>query len=455
MNPSGSDLTSTVSVPIELQQPLPVTSLPVNLLPIVPRTEVTMDELPDLTDKLPAEPEHSDKYTDAMEHIIDKILLDTQPPGLKVSDATDSICATPVLVETESVSNAEHVLVTLQVDQQLKTCSVKLSRIDSILTYVPQHNLCATLMHDGKPHTRSRCNPRPPRRGRLPRTASPAVNYKVPDSTSDEEVITRKSRTRLKSKPGVAGPSNERIHSQNNKTVHPRQRLLPIKSDTPVTSSDDDADSEATELYTLDSDQETSTAVKGTKISKSAFRITVKGLRKTKQYRCKYCDKSFDSSKGLTEHHQEKHKIMCCKTCNRDFKNPTTYSRHLKTHSGSSQVCSVCSKAFAYASQLKTHQSVHASKRHKCTRTSCDHSFKNLGDLTRHLKLHDSRVHQCTECDYSHVDIRNLESHHLSHSRISKYICKNCGQGFIFNAQYQRHVNTDKCKYKRSASPEY
>ena len=146
---------------------------------------------------------------------------------------------------------------------------------------------------------------------------------------------------------------------------------------------------------------------------------------------------------------------MYCKSCSRAFNNPTTYSRHLKTHSEKCHVCSDCNKAFAYASQLKTHLSVHAIKRHKCTRTNCNHSFKNLGDLTRHLKLHDATVHQCTDCNYSHVDIRNFESHRLSHSRISKYTCKDCREEFIFNSQYQRHVNKGKCKYKRSASPEY
>ena len=154
MNPSGADLMASESVPIELQQPLPT----------VTQTEVTMEELPDLTDKLAAEPPDklSDKYTDAMEYIIDRKLLDTHSPQLKVPDATDSICATPVLVETQSTPNAEYALVTPQVERQLKMCSVKLTRIDSVLTYVPQHNLCATLMHDGKPHTRSMCKPKPP-----------------------------------------------------------------------------------------------------------------------------------------------------------------------------------------------------------------------------------------------------------------------------------------------------
>ena len=245
------------------------------------------------------------------------------------------------------------------------------------------------------------------------------------------------------------------MHSQNNKTVHPVQRLLPIKSDTPVTSSSNEGDSEATEPYTPISDQELSTPTNGNRRPKGAFKITVKGLKKARHYHCKNCDNSFDSSKKLTGHHQKEHKTLYCTLCNRAFNNPITYSRHLKTHSGKGHVCSDCNKVFAYASQLKTHQSVHVSERHKCTRTNCNSSFKNQGDLTRHLKNHDAKVHQCPDCNYSNVDIRNFESHHLSHSRLTKYTCKYCGKEFIFNTQFQRHVKKQKCKVKRSNSPEY
>ena len=440
MNPDGAVPMVSENVPIELQQPLPT------------QTEPTTEELPDLTDKLDAEP--SDYYTDAMEHIINHKLLDTDPPPpLKMPDATDSIREPTVFVETEANPNAGHVLVIPQVEQQLKTCFVRLTRIDSVLTYVPRRNLCATLMHDRKPHTRSMCKPKPQRRGRRPRIASQPVNYRDPDTTSDDEATNKKSRTKRNIKPGAAGPTSERVNSQNNRTVYPSQRLLQIKSNTPVTSSADEETSDATELYTPESDQELSS--KGTKKPKGAFKITVKGLKKVRYYNCKYCKKSFDSSKGLTVHHQKEHKKLYCKLCKQAFNNPTTYSRHLKTHSGKGHVCSDCNKVFAYASQLKTHLSVHLSKRHKCTRTNCKRSFKNLGDLTRHLKLHDAKVHQCTDCSYSHVDIPNFESHCRSHSRISKYICKRCGKEFIFNVQYQRHVKKEKCKYKRSTSPDY
>ena len=227
---------------------------------------------------------------------------------------------------------------------------------------------------------------------------------------------------------------------------------MPIKSDTPATSSSDKDDSDATDIYTPDSENEHRDAPKG---AKGAFKITVKSLKKAKYYNCKYCDSSYDSSRKLTEHHQKHHKILYCKKCNRAFNNPTTYSRHLKGHSSKGQICSVCGKAFAYESQLKMHQSVHSNVRHKCTYVLCTSSFKNIGDLTRHLKLHNAKEHQCPDCTYSNADLRNFESHRLSHSRITKYTCNVCNKEFIYNAQYQRHVKEQKCKVKRSASPDY
>ena len=276
------------------------------------------------------------------------------------------------------------------------------------------------------------------------------MNYKELDTTSEEEVSRKQPTVKPHAKPGATGPSDDRISSQNNKTVYPTQRLLPIKPDTPITSlSDKDNSDAATEPYEPDVKEEKTEAPKG------AFQITVKSLKNTKKYRCKYCDKWFDRSRNLTDHHQKCHKIMYCKECNRAFNNSTTYSRHLKGHSSKGQICAICGKAFAYESQLKTHQSVHSTIRHKCTYKSCTHDFRNIRDLTRHLKQHSSEKHQCPDCEYSNADIRNFESHRLKHSRIAKFSCDVCQQEFIYNTQYQRHITEKKCRVKRTASSEY
>ena len=423
MNAQETDTQETGDETLELQEPI----VTYNALPNVE----SVPELMDLTSMLgPHQNEFiNNGFSDAMEHIVGRVLVSTAPTSLNVPDAVDSMCAQSVLVETATERNSEYVLVNPKIEQ-IKHCSIKLMRIDSVLSYIPEQNLCQALMHAGRPHTCSMCTPKPPKRGRSQKAHRKTVNYKEPDTTSEEEVSRKQPSVKPRKKPGASGPSDDRINSQNNKTVHPTQRLLSIKLDTPITSlSDKDNSDAATEPYEPTDEDEMPDAPKG------AFKITVKSLKKTKKYYCKYCDKCFDSSKNLTDHHQKCHKILYCKKCNRAFNNPTTYSHHLKGHSSKGQICAICGKSFAYESQLKTHQSVHSNVP-KCTYQSCTRDFKNIGDLTRHLKQHNSEKHQCPDCNYSNADARNFESHRLKHSRITKYSCDVCHQEFIYNTQY-------------------
>ena len=349
-----------------------------------------------------------------------------------------------VLVETEK----NYVLVRPEIESLLRHCTVKLSKLDNVLAYVPQKKLCSVLTDHKRPHTRSQCAPKPVPVRRHPRGAHKKDTYCEPDLTSDDE----SRRKRSKPIPHHDGPSEERVIAQNQQTVHPKQRLPPSKpssaesTDSPTTNNSSSAE---TEIYTPDSEPDSRPAPKG------KFNITTKTLKKSKKYKCKYCEVICDSSKSLTDHHQHKHKIMYCKICNKAFNNPTTYNQHLKSHTKSGQACEICGKRFAYASQLKTHQSVHSNERHVCSHNNCSKSFKNLGDLTRHEKQHTGEKHQCPDCDYSSIDIRNFESHRFRHSQITQYSCEFCGEEFVYNTQYQRHIKDYKCKLKCSDSPEY
>ena len=153
-----------------------------------------------------------------------------------------------------------------------------------------------------------------------------------------------------------------------------------------------DADPSDTETELYDQENETDQLT-----SRGKFIITMKSLKKGKHYPCKYCETICDSSKALTDHLHEKHKIMYCKLCSKAFNNPTMYNCHLKSHSGSGHAWPTCGKLFAYASQLKMHQTLHSDEKHACAYKSCSKSFKNIGDLTRHLKLIVSTVMRILE----------------------------------------------------------
>ena len=159
-----------------------------------------------------------------------------------------------LLVET---SCSREILVRPEDLELIVPCMVTLKRIDSVLSFVPEQDVCKAIMQAGRPHTRSqsRPKPKPVRKPRRPRAAHTNTNYADRDTTSEDEPARKKA----KSVPQSSGPSSSRILAQNNKTVHPKQRLR-ILSDTPVTSSTDDDEvdiSDApTELYDPDSSRE-------------------------------------------------------------------------------------------------------------------------------------------------------------------------------------------------------
>ena len=121
----------------------------------------TPSELPDLTDMF--EPPDQTKFVDAMEHVIGYSLPSLNYVLKNQSDAMLSLCKKSVLVETSPDKDIPaYALVAPLVEKQLKSCSIKLTRIDEVLSYVPKQNLCSALMHAGKQHTRSACTPKPP-----------------------------------------------------------------------------------------------------------------------------------------------------------------------------------------------------------------------------------------------------------------------------------------------------
>ena len=182
MNAHKTDIQETGDETLELQEPTVTYNVPPNVEPI--------PKLMDLTSMLgPHHKELIDNgFSDAMEHIVGRVLVSTAPTALNVPDAVDSMCAPSILVETAAEQKPEYVLVNPKIEQKIKQCSIKLTKIDSVLSYIPKKNLCQALMHAGRPHTRSMCTPKPPKCGRGRKASLRTVNYKEPDTTSKEEV---------------------------------------------------------------------------------------------------------------------------------------------------------------------------------------------------------------------------------------------------------------------------
>ena len=184
--------------------------------------------------------------------------------------------------------------------------------------------------------------------------------------------------------------------------------------------------------------------------SKGTFTTQSYGLKKSKKTRtfgCWMCDVVCASMKELIQHDQQKHNILYCDVCSKAFNNPSLLARHQYSHKELKFKCDDCDQHFPFESNLQTHWISHRTLlTHYCVYPNCNKKFKNKGDLTHHTKEHDGIMHKCPDCSYENPDVRNLESHRLTHSAIEKYACKLCGKTFQFSNQHQRHVNNKKCQ---------
>ena len=134
---------------------------------------------------------------DAMERITGYI-----EPGTRYGQPKhDGISA---LVEKEVL----YALVNPVVGLQLKNCTVRLEKINDILSFVPKKDACNVVLNMGRPHTRSQCTPKPSRTQRYPRRAHQQVNYLEKDVASEDEPLQK----RLKTHPVGSIPSEDRIN---------------------------------------------------------------------------------------------------------------------------------------------------------------------------------------------------------------------------------------------------
>ena len=409
-------------------------------------------------------------YDDAMDKIVEK--LDTnQNCALNRIDAMDQIVSVvpeknldvetpPVDISVlDDIPDAQPRLDVEVLDQivtpptvKIKSCVIKLKRLETILQ--EEERTEVPTLKEGEHFTRSKSKPTPTRTTRRPRTASSGKTYSESLLSDDD-----KPKQRPASTPAAVGPSTSRMTAQNRKSKYPDTRLPPIKK----SLSDCEEPENEVEEYPVPEIKPVSTKQttgKTTSQTKGVVKVTEYTLKKPtveRVYKCRMCKFKASSAKELHDHHQSKHGIMYCDHCERPFNNQLSLSRHLYEHTLERKfVCSSCKEAFPFKSQLTYHKRKHIKRRaFFCSYPGCDKKFKNSGDLNRHARSHTKKGYQCPDCDYWNADKRNYDSHRICHSNIERYFCPNCGQGFKFNTQKQRHVKAKECTVKRSESPEF
>ena len=405
-------------------------------------------------------------YYDAMDKIVDHedISFNNPKNWLKQSDCMDIITGRiHDFVDNVTLSNTilferlttpPRKIVKDNCTKEIATppCFVELYRLRTTpVVKLPTLQTNQDLLALGDYFTRSKAKPKLVRKGRRPRTVSTNIAYEECASSSDDP--SRKIKKKSKPSPPANGPTPSRVRSQNQQTIKPVIRLPPVTVEKLMNEPGPSAVNPTPVIMSAPTN-DVKIITKG-KFSTRSY--TLKKTKRKRNYGCKLCDKVLDSSHQLTAHHRETHGILYCTECNKAFNNPTSLVRHSYQHKKPRFHCA-CGASFAFSSQLQSHSAVHRRHAtHHCIYPGCVKSFKHKGDLKRHVSEHFSSAHECPDCDYKHHDVRNLESHQLTHTDIEKYTCQKCGQKFKFNTQLRRHLKTpNKCiGRKKSDSPEY
>ena len=165
-------------------------------------------------------------------------------------------------------------------------------------------------------------------------------------------------------------------------------------------------------------------------------------LAKSRKIKCKLCDNTFSSVKGLNTHHHKDHGIVQCPKCGKYFSTQSSLDKHSYSHREAKFSCELCGKCFQFESMLNQHMVTHITKKLPCPKKSCDREFKNIGDLNRHMNVHTKGGwYHCDKCSYKNKDKRNTDSHMRKHDNLenSRYECDKCGKRMKYSMQFKCH----------------
>ena len=163
---------------------------------------------------------------------------------------------------------------------------------------------------------------------------------------------------------------------------------------------------------------------------------------KSQKIRCKLCDNTFSSVKGLNIHHHKDQGIVQCPKCGKYFSTQTSLDKHSYSHWEAKYSCELCDKCFQFESRLNQHMVTHITKKFPCPKKSYDREFKNIGDLNRHMNVHTKGGwYYCDKCSYKNKDKRNTDLHRRKHDKPedSRYECDKCGKKMKYSMRFKHH----------------
>lgn len=113
---------------------------------------------------------------------------------------------------------------------------------------------------------------------------------------------------------------------------------------------------------------------------------------------------------------------------------------HKRTKHQAVYECDLCDKKFAFANQLKQHETVHTGEKpFQCD--ICSKMFRRLFSYKEHMAIHEGEGrYECGICGKVFARPRYLSAHVVTHSEGRPFECTMCGSNYKTNGELTKHV---------------
>ena len=183
---------------------------------------------------------------------------------------------------------------------------------------------------------------------------------------------------------------------------------------------------------------------------------------------CGFCDMSFITEAGLTEHqqthagnqesasdislssssrHNSLHQIGSGEysVCDKMFTNPSKHLNHRVVHSLNVMKCTICNKVFQTMDDLQRHKLFHYTA-NRFSRDVCKEALKTRVSLLSHqttshaVNNNQKEKYVCSYCNKPLCNHQSLIEHVRAHTNEKPFPCNKCGKAFNRQRNLRRHM---------------
>lgn len=175
---------------------------------------------------------------------------------------------------------------------------------------------------------------------------------------------------------------------------------------------------------------------------------------KTKEIRCKECNRTFTRNSRLLLHmltHTDE-KPHECNLCEKKFSRPDYLLKHIQSiHSEKVHKCDQCSNAYGNKESLLRHIGKKHNKDPSISCDMCEKKFTSKIYLDKHKLLHTDNLYACKHCSETFPEKELLRAHMKeNHALPRNFLCNMCGDSFIRSEELKIHIrrHTGEKPYK-------